>query len=139
MDYGKYFNRTSATDEVAEMIARAGNRSERRKILKALNKTQNIVTMANERITKDANKELERRANDSFGYIMGTIGIVLHDMGYDDEAVEKIFTEMNDDEAVEKIFTEMSKRLDGEWADGRSPDDVAKELLEKTGIELVVR
>ena len=126
MDYGKYFNKPNAADEVAEMIARAGNRSERRKIIKALNKTQNIVTRANERITKDANKELKRRANDSFGYIMGTLGIVLHDMGYDDEAIEK-------------IFTEMSKKLDGEWADGRSPDDVAKELLEKTGIELVVR
>lgn len=126
MDYGKYFNQQNAADEVAEMIARAGNRSERRKILKALNKTQNIVTKANERITKDANEEIEKRSNDSFGYIMGTLGIILHDMGYGDEAIEK-------------IFTEMSKKLDGEWSDGRTPEDVAKELLEKTGIELVVR
>jgi len=126
MDYGKYFNKPSAADEVAEMIARAGNRSERRKIIKALNKTQNIVTKANERITKDANKELERRSNESFGYIMSMVGIVLHDMGYGDDFVEC-------------VFSEVSRRLDGEWANGRTPDDVARELLEKTGIELVVR
>ena len=126
MDYGKYFNKPNAADEVAEMIARAGNRSERRKILKALNKTQNIVTRANEKITKDANMEIERRSNDSFGYIMSMVGIVLHDMGYGDDFVEC-------------VFLEVSRRLDGEWAKGKSVDDVAKELLEKTGIELVVK
>ena len=126
MDYGKYFNKPNAVDEVAEMIARAGNRSERRKILKALNKTQNIVTRANEKITKDANMEIERRSNDSFGYIMSMVGIVLHDKGFDDDTVGD-------------IFTEVARRLDGEWAKGKSVDDVAKELLEKTGIELVVK
>ena len=127
MDYSSLLNPKDPTDEVAEILARAGNRSERRKILKALNKTQTIVKKANEKLTKESNAELERRANDSFGYIMAMVGIVLHDK-YD----------WSDDE-IGGMFTEISERLNGKWSDGKTPEDVAKELLDKTGIELVVK
>ena len=127
MNYSHLFNQQSATDEVAEMIARAGNRSERRKILKALNKTENIVRKTNEKLVRESNDELERRANDSFGYIMSMVGIVLHDKyGWTDDAVGE-------------MFTEISSRLNGKWSEGKTPEDVAKELYEKTGIELVVK
>ena len=125
--YGKYFMNNGTVDRVEELVSKAGNRSERRKILKSLNKTTKIAEHANKKIREDANKELAERANDSFGYIMSMFGIILHDK-YEWE-----------DEKVEEIFTEVSERLSGEWSEGKSPEDVAKELFEKTGIELVVK
>lgn len=127
MDYGKYFNKPNEADEVAEMIARAGNRSERRKILKALNKTKNIEKYTNEIVSKEKNKELEEKSKQSFGYIMSMIGIILHDK----------YNWSDDD--IGDLFSETSRRLEGEWSDNKSVEDVAAELMEKTGIELVVR
>ena len=127
-DLSKYFSERGKTaDIISEEISRAGNRAQRRKIIKALSKTDTIVKYTNERVRRDSDKELERRSNDSFGYIMSMIGIILHDK-----------YNWTDDE-IGNIFTEVSQRLNGEWSDGKSVDDVARELLEKTGIELVVR
>ena len=127
-NYDKYFTENDSTvDVIAQKIAKAGNRSERRKIVKALNKTNKIAKYANEQVRKDAKQELERRSNDSFGYILSMAAIVLHD-------VYKW-----DDDAIGDFVTEISKRLDSEWSDGKTVDDVAKELFEKTGIELVVK
>ena len=125
--YGKYFVENGTVDKVEDLISKAGNRSERRKILKALNKTTRIAEHANKKIRADANEELAERANESFGYIMSMFGIVLHDKyGWEDEQVEE-------------MFTEVSERLSGKWSEGKTVDDVAQELFEKTGIELVVK
>lgn len=127
-DYSKYFMPTeSAVDVVARQVSAVGNRSERRRILKALNKTEKITQHAQQRVASDAKKEINERSKDSFGFIMSMFGIVLHDkFGWDDEKIAE-------------MFTEVSQRLDGEWAEGKTIEDVAKELFEKTGIELVVK
>ena len=125
-NYGNYFG-TNSVDYISEKISAAGNRAQRRKILKTMAKTETIAKYANERIRKEAGEELTQRANDSFGYIMSMIGIILHDK-YKWE-----------DEEIGSMFTEVSERLNGRWSEGKSVDDVAKELLEKTGIELVVK
>lgn len=130
--YGNYFgailgNTIGAETVISEKISAAGNRSQRRKILKTMAKTETIAKYANERIRKEAGEELIQRSNDSFGYIMSMVGIILHDK-YKWE-----------DEEIGGMFTEVSERLNGKWSEGKSVDDVAKELLEKTGIELVVR
>lgn len=125
-NYGNYLG-TNSVDFISEKISAAGNRSQRRKILKTMAKTETIAKYANERIRKEAGEELVQRSNDSFGYIMSMVGIILHDK-YKWE-----------DEEIGGMFTEVSKRLNGKWSEGKSVDDVAKELLEKTGIELVVR
>lgn len=130
--YGNYFdailgNTIGAETVISEKISAAGNRSQRRKILKTMAKTETIAKYANERIRKEAGEELIQRSNDSFGYIMSMVGIILHDK-YKWE-----------DEEIGGMFTEVSERLNGKWSEGKSVDDVAKELLEKTGIELVVK
>lgn len=125
-NYGNYLG-TNSVDFISEKIAAAGNRSQRRKILKTMAKTEKIAKYANERIRKEAGEELIQRSNDSFGYIMSMVGIILHDK-YKWE-----------DEEIGGMFTEVSERLNGKWSEGKSVDDVAKELLEKTGIELVVK
>ena len=125
--YENYFLKNSDMKRVEEMLAKAGNRSERRKILKAMNKTDKIAQYTKDKISKDAEKEIEERTNDSFGYIMAMIGILLHDKyGWKDCQIEDIFVEISD-------------MMSGEWSNGKSVDDVAQELFEKTGIELVVR
>lgn len=112
---------------VASQVAKAGNRAERRKILKALNKTKTIENYTQKELSKRANKEITDRANDSFAYIMAMFSIVLHDK----------YNWSDDD--IEEMITEVNVRLNGEWSEGKSVEDVAKELFEKTGIELVIK
>ena len=119
-------------DEVVDLIygkmtAGAMNRSERRKILKSLNKTKNIAEYTQKRLNDKVNKQLEISSNETFGYIMSMTGIILHDKYNWSDA------EIGD------FFTEVSKQLNGEWSEGRSVEDVAAELLDKTGIELRVK
>ena len=117
----------NTADIIAAKVASAGNRSERRRILKALNKTSTIAAYTQEKLGKEARKEVEERSNESFGYIMSMAGILLHDeYGWSDDDISD-------------FFTGISNRLNGEWAEGKSAEDVAKELDEKTGIKLVVR
>ena len=126
MNYSQFngMDDSEIVNMVASKVSQAGNRAERRKILKALNKTKNIERYANREISKKANAEVVEQTNNSFGYIMSMAGILLHDK-YD-----------WDDDSVGNFFTEISEMLNGKWADGKSVEDVAKELYEKTGIEL---
>lgn len=118
-------------DEIVNIISQkmsgAVNRSERRKILKSLNKTKNIAEYTQKRLNDKVNKQLEISSNETFGYIMSMTGIILHDK----------YNWSDDD--IGDFFTEVSKQLNGEWADGKSVEDVAAELLDKTGIELRVK
>lgn len=128
MDNSRFLQISNDTiNEVCQMVAQSGNRSQRRKVLKALNKTKNIEKYTTEMISKEKNKELEEKSKQSFGYIMSMVGILLHDK-YDWE-----------DDKIGELFVEISNRLEGEWSENKSVDDVARELMEKTGIELVVR
>ena len=127
MNYINNLTDSQMVDMVAEKVAKAGNRAERRKILKALNKTKRIESYANRTISKKAEKEIIDRSNDSFGYIMSMFAIVLHDKY------------KWSDEKIGEMITEVNSRLNGDWSNGKSLDDIAKELYEKTGIELVVK
>ena len=130
---GKYdsifgINNDEAVDLIYEkMTAGAVNRSERRKILKSLNKTKNIAEYTQKRLNDKVNTELKIISDETFGYIMSMTGIILHD-------------KYNwSDEDIGDFFTEVSNQLNGEWADGKSVEAVAAELFDKTGIELRVK
>ena len=124
--YDSYLLPPDAADLITQKVAQCGNRAERRKVLKALNKTNNILTYTQKRVNADANRELDERSKDSFGYIMAMFAIVLHDKYH--------WT----DDGIEEMITEVNARLTGEWSEGKSVQDVARELEEKTGIELRV-
>ena len=64
---------------VASQVAKAGNRAERRKILKALNKTKNIEHYTSRKVNERADEEVKQRVDMNFGYIMSAVCIVLHD------------------------------------------------------------
>lgn len=126
-NYDEYFKDLSdeaVVNLITQKLQKAGNRSERRKILKSLTDTKEITKYAQKKITANANKEIYDRSNDSFCYILSMFGIVLHDK-YSWK-----------DEEIENIFTEVSRRLNDGCV---TIEALSEELYKKTGIELKVR
>lgn len=108
---------------VASQVAKAGNRSERRRILKALNKTKNIEHYTTRKVNERVGDELIERTNKSFGTILSSVGLTLHyDYSWNDEEIGKF---------IELVSIRLEEYKDTETA--------LKELEEVTGIELVVR
>ena len=108
---------------VASQIAKAGNRAERRKILKALNKTKTIEHYTTRKVNERVGDELIERSNKSFGTILSSVGLTLHyDYSWNDEEIGKF---------IELVSIRLEEYKDTETA--------LKELEEVTGIELVVR
>lgn len=126
MDYSKLFNQPSSVDVISEMVSKAGNRAERRKILKTMNKIEKIEKYTRQEVTKRNEEELANRSNDSFAVIMSAVGVVLHEKyGWNDDLIGE-------------MFGEIVGKLNGEWVE-RTPKEIVAELEEKTGIELVVK
>ena len=108
---------------VASQVAKAGNRAERRRILKALNKTKNIEHYTTRKVNERVGDELIERSNRSFGTILSSVGLVLHyDYSWSDEEIGKF---------IELVSIRLEEYKDTETA--------LKELEEVTGIELVVQ
>lgn len=116
---------------VASQVAKAGNRAERRKILKALNKTKTIENYTTKRVNERSQGEIQERVDMNFGYIMSAVGIVLHDK----------YHWKNDGEhgQISSFIERVSKELQTMAQDGMSAEDAIKKLEEVTGIELVVK
>lgn len=116
---------------VASQVAKAGNRAERRKILKALNKTKTIENYTTKRVNERSQGEIQERVDMNFGYIMSAVGIVLHEK----------YHWKNDGEhgQISSFIERVSKELQIMAQDGMSAQDAIKKLEEVTGIELVVR
>ena len=126
MDYSKLFNQPSSVDVISEMVSKAGNRAERRKILKTMNKIEKIEKYTRQEVTKRNEEELANRSNDSFAVIMSAVGVVLHEKyGWNDDLIGE-------------MFGEIVGKLNGEWVE-RTPKEIVAELESKTGIELVVK
>lgn len=107
---------------IASKVAKAGNRSERRKILKALNKTRTIEKYTSKMVNKKADEEVMERSNKSFGTILSAVGLALH---YD--------YKWSDDD-IGDFFQNVSNRI----SNCQDAEELVKELEEVTGIELVV-
>lgn len=116
---------------VASQVAKVGNRAERRKILKALNKTKNIEHYTTKRVNERSQGEIQERVDMNFGYIMSAVGIVLHEK----------YHWKNDGEhgQISSFIERVSKELQTMSQDGMSAQDAIKKLEEVTGIELVVQ
>lgn len=126
MDYSKLFSQPSSVDVISEMVSKAGNRAERRKILKTMNKIEKIEKYTRQEVTKRNEEELANRSNDSFAVIMSAVGVVLHEKyGWNDDLIGE-------------MFGEIVGKLNGEWVE-RTPKEIVAELEAKTGIELVVK
>ena len=127
----KDFDDSEIVNMVASQVAKAGNRAERRKILKALNKTKNIEHYTSRKINERADEEVKQRVDMNFGYIMSAVCIVLHDK----------YHWKNDGEhgQISAFIERVSKELQIMGESGMFAEDAIKKLEEVTGIELVVQ
>lgn len=118
-----------AVNEVTCMVSSAGNRSTRRKITKALNKTQNITKHADMRATERANKQLANKAEEDLVWLYAMTGLTLF----------KKYRWTNDGEhgQIESFFEKMTSLMNQYNDAGYTIQDVADELEELTGIQLV--
>ena len=112
-------------NKINAMVNASGNRSQRRKIAKSLNKTSTIAEYANARAGKRADARLEVRAEQDFMYIFGVLGIVLGDSYH------------WSDEQITSFYTRVTKKMDKLANEGWSTEDILNHLEELTGIELV--
>ena len=116
---------------VASQVAKAGNRAERRKILKALNKTKTIENYTTKLVNERSQGEIQEKVDMNFGYIMSAVGIVLHEK----------YHWKNDGEhgQISSFIERVSKELQTMGESGMSAEDAINKLEEVTGIELVVQ
>ena len=112
-------------NKINAMVNASGNRSQRRKITKSLYKTSTIAEYANARADKKVDAKVEVRAEQDFMYIFGILGIVLQS-GY-----------RWSDEQITSFYTRVTKKMEQYANEGRSTDDIVRELEELTGIELI--
>ena len=123
------FKEVDAVSEVTAMVNGSGNRSTRRRVERALNKTQNISKYAHAKATERANKQLVAKAEEDLVWLYSMAGMtLLKHYGWTNEGEEG---------QIETFFDNMTSIMN-EYNDlGFTVDDVAKEFEEMTGIQLV--
>lgn len=112
-------------NKINAMVNASGNRSQRRKIAKSLNKTSTIAQYANERAEKKVDAKVEIRAEKDFMYIFGILGIVLGKNYH------------WSDEQITSFYMRVTGKMEEYAHKGWSTDQIVYELERLTGIELV--
>lgn len=125
-----YINTEDAISEVAAMINNSGaNRNQRRRLERALRKTENIVTHVQDRLDQSAFKEYEKVAEKDMVHFFAILGIVFVD--------DYKWLEDDNHNQIESLFRRMSNKINYFANQGMTTDDIVKLLEEKTGIVLV--
>ena len=126
----KFVNTDDAISEVAAMINNSGkNRNQRRRLERALRKTENIVTHAQNRLDQSAFREYEKIAEKDMVHFFAILGIVFVD--------DYKWKEDDTHNQIESLFRRMSSKIDYFANHGMTTDDIVKLLEDKTGIVLV--
>ena len=120
-----------AIAEVASMINASGNRSQRRKLEKTLNKTERILAKCEQSAKEKADKALEIRADENFMYIFACIGLVLNEDYRWKEDPDQ------DHGQITSFFERLTKKMEKYSEQGLSTEDIINLLDERTGISLV--
>lgn len=118
---------TDAIDQVAGMINNSGaNRSQRKRLEKALSKVSNIYSQAQKRVDRNAYKEYQQAVDENFRRFFSVVGIVMKTQYDWEESEEK--------EEISELFDKLNSYLE-EYRD-MSTDDVCKICEETTGLTL---
>ena len=126
----KFVNTDDAISEVAAMINNSGrNRNQRRRLERALRKTENIVTHAQNRLDQSAFREYEKIAEKDMVHFFAILGIVFVD--------DYKWKEDDTHNQIESLFRRMSSKIEYFANQGMTTDDIVKLLEDKTGIVLV--
>lgn len=126
----EYINTQDAIAEVAAMINNSGaNRNQRKRLERALRKTENIYSHAQKRLDHSAYKEYERVAEMDMVHFFAILGIVFVD--------DYKWQEDDTHNQIESLFRRMSAKIKYFANQGMSTEDIVKLLEDKTGIVLV--
>ena len=124
----KDFMSNDAIQEVANMInTSGGNRSQRKRLERALRKTENIQKHAQDHLDKRAYKEFQECLDSNMTRFFSVLGIVLKTQYGFEESEEK--------EEISHMFELLNTYL-VEYQE-LSTDEVAKISYETTGIQLI--
>ena len=116
-----------AVTQVAAMLNNSGaNRKQRRKLEKALTKTQSIVEHAQRRVDRSSFKEYQNNLDVMMLRFFSVLGIVLK--------TKYNFEETEDNEQITEMFETLNSCL--EEYRNLSAEEVAKICYDSTGIEL---
>lgn len=120
-----------AIAEVASMINASGNRSQRKRLERTLNKTQRILDKCEKASKEKANKELDVMVDSNFMYIFACVGLTLNEDYHWKEDPNQEHGQ------ITSLFERVTKRMEDYLDKGMNTDDIIELLNEKTGVQLV--
>ena len=118
--------------EVTAMISQAGNRSTRRRVEKALNKTQTISRHCNIKATERANEELKKKYGKDFIHFNAILALVMYEDYHWKES------EDNDHGQITSLMERVNKKMQKYLDLGYTTEDLVNLVDEKTGIWLCI-
>lgn len=117
--------------EVEAMLNASGNRAQRKKLQKTLNKTEKILAKCEKSAKAKADKELDIRADANFMYVFACVGLTLNEDYHWKEDPDQ------DHGQITSFFERLTKKMEKYSDQGLSTEDIIKLLDEKTGVQLV--
>ena len=128
LNQNKDFMSDDAISQIANMInASGGNRAPRKRLERALRKTENIQKHAQDHLNRRAYKEFQQCLDSNMTRFFSVLGIVLK--------TQYGFEESEDKEEISHMFDLLNTYL-VEYQE-LSTDEVAKICYETTGIQLI--
>lgn len=127
-----YRKKLSPVDEVAQMLTAPGvSRTERKQILRALNKTTKLTEKAQKRLDQSAYEKYRDITDLDFVHFNAILGLVL----YEDYHWKE--DENQEHGQITSMMERIQKKMRKYQKLGYSTQDIVKELDDKTGILLV--
>lgn len=127
-----YREKLSPVDEVAQMLTAPGvSRTERKQILRALNKTTRLTEKAQKRLDQSAYEKYRDITDLDFVHFNAILGLVL----YEDYHWKE--DENQEHGQITSMMERIQKKMRKYQKLGYSTHDIVKELDDKTGILLV--
>ena len=127
-----YREKLSPVDEVAQMLTAPGvSKTERKQILRALNKTTRLTEKAQKRLDQSAYEKYRDITDLDFVHFNAILGLVL----YEDYHWKE--DENQEHGQITSMMERIQKKMRKYQKLGYSTQDIVKELDDKTGILLV--
>lgn len=128
LNQNRDYMQDDVVQEIANMInASGGNRAQRKRLERALRKTENIQKHAQDHLNRRAYKEFQQCLDSNMTRFFSVLGIVLK--------TQYGFEESEDKEEISHMFDLLNTYLE-EYQE-LSTDEVAKICYETIGIELI--
>ena len=128
--FRQYAMESDTIDDVANMINSSGaNRAQRRRLEKALAKTNKLTKKAEEKIHKGIYNKYKQLTDQDFVHFNAILGLVMCN--------EYGWVEEEDNEQITELFERIQDYMRKYNEEGKSTKDAVMELENLTGIQLI--